>query len=89
MAAGSIKRRLILLAGAAWIAACAPKAVGEPPPRVAGSVPTDADAGLPPMPLTKRGVVVPSDVKLETAHGPATSPPNAPLTGAPTSPGEN
>lgn len=62
----SMGRGLILLAGAAWLGACGPKATGEPPPQNAGSVSTSPDAALPAVPLGGRGVIVPSDVKMET-----------------------
>jgi hypothetical protein len=62
-------RRLVLLGGAALgaMGACAPKPVSEPPPQTVRQVqvPTAADAGPAPVPLTGRGVAVPSDVKLE------------------------
>jgi hypothetical protein len=89
MSPKSIGTRLILLASVAFILSCGPKAVSDPPPRTAASVPTDADAGLPMVPLTGRGVAVPSDVKLEPAPNPPTPPASAPLTGAPASPGAN
>ena len=83
----SIGRGLILLAGATWLTACGPKATGEPPPQNPGSVPTPLDAALPVVPLGGRGLIVPSDVKLETPPKPLTSP-NAPPP-APASPGGN
>ena len=76
----SIGRGLILLAGASWLAACGPKATGEPPPQNPGIVPTPLDAALPVVPLGDRGVIVPSDVKLETPPKPLTSPSAPPTT---------
>jgi hypothetical protein len=70
----SIGRGLILLVGTTWLAACGPKAMGEPPPQNPGTVPTALDAALPVVPLSGRGVIVPSDVKLETPPKPLTSP---------------
>ena len=81
----SIGRGLILLAGATWLGACGPKATGEPPPQNPGSVPTSPDAALPVVPLGGSGVIVPSDVKLETPPKALTSP-SAPVP-APASPG--
>ena len=81
----SIGRGLILLAGASWLAACGPKATGEPPPQNPGSVPTPLAAALPVVPPTDRAVIVPSDVKLETPPKELTSP-TAPVPG-PASPG--
>ena len=80
----SIGRGLILLAGATWLGACGPKATGEPPPQNPGSVPTALDAALPVVPMGDRGVIVPSDVKLETPPKPLTSPSAPP---PPASPG--
>ena len=82
----SIGRGLILLAGATWLGACGPKAMGEPPPQNPGSVPTALDAALPVMPMGDRGVIVPSDVKLETPPKPLTSPSAPP---PPASPGSS
>ena len=84
----SIGRGLILLAGAAWLGACGPKATGEePPPQNPVSVPTPLDAALPVVPPSGRGVIVPSDVKLETPPKPLTSPSAPPP--SPASPGGN
>jgi len=83
----SIGRGLILLAGASWLAACGPKATGQPPPQHPGTVPTPLDAALPVVPPSDRGVIVPSDVKLETPPKPLTSP-SAPPPG-PASPPAN
>jgi hypothetical protein len=85
----SIMRRLVLLVGAGWLCACSPAPVNEPPPRTAREVPTPADAAPPPVPLTGRGVIVPSDVKLEPAQNgpPATRDPT--LTAPVAGPGSN
>jgi hypothetical protein len=81
----AIGRGLILLAGATWLGACGPKATGEPPPQTPGSAPTALDAALPVVPPGGSGVIVPSDVKLETPPKPLTSP-SAPSP-SPASPG--
>ena len=81
----SIGRGLILLAGTIWLAACGPKATGEPPPQNPGSMPTPLDAALPVEPLGRGGLIVPSDVKLETPPKPLTSPSAPPA--PPASPG--
>lgn len=84
MTTKSISRALIVAAAAAvGLAACGPKAIGEPPPQTPAHVETSADAGLPAVPLTGRGVVVPSDVKLQPGPRPATT---SPATGAPSGP---
>ena len=70
----SIRRGLILIAGATWLGACGPKATGEPPPQNPGSIATSPDAALPAVPLGGRGVMVPSDVKLEAPPKPLVSP---------------
>jgi hypothetical protein len=65
---------LTVVGGAAYLAACGPKAISEPPPQNPTSVPTPADAGPPVVPLSGGGVIVPSDVKLETPPKQATPP---------------
>ena len=70
----SIGRGLIVFAGAIWLGACGPKATGEPPPQNPGSVPTALDAALPVVAPGGSGVIVPSDVKLETPPKALTSP---------------
>ena len=48
------------------VGACGPKAGTQPPPQTpAAAEPSSPDAALPPVPLKGKGVVVPSDVKLE------------------------
>ena len=74
----SIGWGLILLAGVTWLGACGPKATGEAPPQNLGNVPTPLDAALPVTPPGDRGVIVPSDVKLETPPKPLTSPSASP-----------
>jgi len=59
-------RYLIALAGLLWFGGCGPKAVNEPPPQTPAAV-TPADAGLPAAPLARKGVIVPSDVKMQSA----------------------
>jgi hypothetical protein len=76
---------LTVCGSAAYLAACGPKAIGEPPPQNPTSVPTSADAGPQAVPLTNKGVVVPSDVKLEAP--PQQTTPPAGLTPATASPG--
>lgn len=45
---------------------CARKATAVPPPQVPTSAaPSSADGGWPAVPLTGKGVITPSDVKLE------------------------
>lgn len=62
----SIGRSLILVTGAIAIAACGPKVTSSPPPQTPPAAEaTSPDAALPAVPLTGRGVVVPTDVKLE------------------------
>jgi hypothetical protein len=70
-------RRLIALAGVGWLWACSPKVASEPPPRTPAAAETPPDAGLPAQPLARKGVIVPSDVKLQTAPN-ETSPAAAP-----------
>ena len=62
----SIERWLILATGAVVIAACGPKVTGSPPPQTPPAAEaTSPDAALPAVPLAGKGLVVPSDVKLE------------------------
>ena len=85
----SIGQRLILAASMAFPWACGPKAIDGPQPQTPATVETSADAGLPNVPLTGRGVVVPSDVKLEPGpKGPTPSTSTATGPG-PASPGTN
>jgi hypothetical protein len=64
MAGTSFRLSLILRAGVLALLACAPKANVDPPSRTP-TVESSSDAGLPMVPLTGKGVVVPSDVKLD------------------------
>jgi hypothetical protein len=73
----SIGRRLILVTGALALCACGPRAINNPPPQTPASAETSADAGLPAVPLTGKGVIVPSDVKLQPASNPTTPPATA------------
>jgi hypothetical protein len=72
----------------AGLGGCRPKVGQEPPPQSAGHVPTESDAGLPAVPLSRRSVVVPSDVKLQPGPAEAKAP-AAPPTGASFSPPGN
>jgi hypothetical protein len=75
MATTSIGRQLILAAGITVLAACASKTVTDPPPQTPAVEQTSpTDAALPPVPLTRKGIVVPSDVKLAPAPPSATPP---------------
>ena len=81
-------RRLILcgvFACAGLGGGCGPKPPKEAPPQTAGHVPIESDAALPPVPLTGKGVVVPSDVKLQPGPAEAKTPATGP-TGASFSP---
>ena len=69
-----ISKGLILAAGAIGLWACGPKASNDPPPQIPARIETSADAGLPSMPLTGKGVIMPSDVKLESGPKPTTTP---------------
>ena len=55
-------------------AACASKSIAEPPPQAPANAEAGPDAGLPMVPLTRKSVVVPSDVKLEPAAEPIARP---------------
>ena len=70
----SIGRRLILVTGVVVIAACGPRVTSPPPQTPPAAEATSPDAALPAVPLTGRGVVVPSDVKLEPAPKRETDP---------------
>jgi len=83
----SIGQWLILAAIAVSFSACTPKATTAPPPQVPAAA-DSADGGFPNVPLTKKGVIVPSDVKLEPPAGPEGQP--APgLTNATATPNAN
>ncbi len=83
-----VGRRLIVLANAAWLWGCGPKAVSEPPPQTPAALETAADAGLPAVPLTAKGVIVPSDVKLQPGPHEAALP-GEPTPASTASPGAN
>jgi hypothetical protein len=74
MATTAMARWLLLLAGAGVLGGCGRKVASDPPPQNVSSVPTESDGGLPAVPLTRTGVVVPSDVKLQP--GPTETPPS-------------
>ena len=77
MAKKSIIASLIFATGFSLLPACASRTMAEPPAQTpAGAEAAPADAGLPAVPLTGKGVIVPSDVKLEP--GPTTSAPRPP-----------
>jgi hypothetical protein len=63
----SVGRRLIVIVAMTGLSACGHKAGGDSPPQNPSTVSTSPDAGLPVVPLSRRGVIVPSDVKLETS----------------------
>ena len=69
----SIRHWLISAVVAVMFSACAPQTTNAPPPQApaAADVP---DGGFPNVPLTKKGVIVPSDVKLEPAPKPEGQP---------------
>jgi hypothetical protein len=89
MTARSLRAGLVLFAGAACTSACGPTPSSEPPPRVAGAVPTAIDAGPPVVQPTGRGVIVPSDVKLEPPPNPSPGTRDPALAGSVASPGSN
>jgi hypothetical protein len=82
-----IGRWLMALVCAVWLSGCRPAAVNQPPPQTPATVQTAPDAGLPMVPLTKKGVIVPSDVKLQP--GPKAAVPPGEVTPAVASPGAN
>jgi len=88
----SIGRWLIFAAAVAVFPTCGPKPVRDSPPQtpVAAqpTVPSSPDAGLPAVPLTGKGVIVPSDVKLEPAP-PTAGPTATPATNAAVAPNGN
>jgi hypothetical protein len=83
----SIGRGVILAVGLTLLAACASKPMTDPAPQAQSSAdPSAADAGLPVVPLTRKGVIVPSDVKLEPLRPAAqTTPGPAGVTATPNS----
>lgn len=77
----------VVLAGLWLLGSCGPKVANDPPPQTPASVTAAPDGGFPPVPLERKGVIVPSDVPLQPpAQDPAQRP--GPL-GAPASPGGN
>ena len=82
-------RWLILGAAAAVLAACTPKVTRDPTARTPAQAEEAAgDAGFPMVPLEGKGVIVPSDVKLEP--GPkAVSQPAIPAANASVAPTAN
>lgn len=89
----SIGRWLIIAAAAAVLPTCGPRPVRDSPPRTPVSAqaqppePSSPDAGLPAVPLTGKGVIVPSDVQLEPA--PKTAQPATPAANAAVGPNAN
>jgi hypothetical protein len=76
MAMRSIVERLVV-AAVVMLPACASNTPSEPPPQTATAAEAPpTDGGLPAVPLQRKGVVVPSDVKLEPAPS-AAGPPTA------------
>jgi hypothetical protein len=70
---------MILAAVVGFLAACGTRPIADPPPQTPSTAEgTSADAGLPPVPLTGKGVVVPSDVKLDPEPKPVAQPPGTP-----------
>jgi hypothetical protein len=56
------------------VPASASRRRADPPPQTPTAAEASPDGGLPAVPLQGKGVVVPSDVKLEPAPGAAASP---------------
>ena len=74
MAMKSIVERLVV-AAVVMLPACASNTSSEPPPQSATAAEAPpTDGGLPAVPLQRKGVVVPSDVKLESAPSAAALP---------------
>ena len=69
----SIGQWMISAAAAISFSACTPKATTAPPPQTPVAA-DSSDGGFPNVPLTRKGVVVPSDVKLQP--GPTETPPS-------------
>jgi hypothetical protein len=83
--------RTVLAAGIGGLTpACAPRASTEPPPNLPASTAaaSEQDGGLPAVPLRGKGVIVPSDVKLEPGPKAAT-PPSSGVTNATATPNAN
>ncbi len=90
MAKNSLGTTLFLTAGVLLLPACASRTRADPPPQTpAGAEATPTDAGLPPVPLTGKGVVVPSDVKLEPGPKPAAGPPTPGISSVTATPNAN
>ncbi|HXU03201.1 MAG TPA: hypothetical protein VN903_19680 [Polyangia bacterium] len=68
---------LFFAAGLCLLPSCASRTRADPPPATPASAETaSTDAGLPAVPLTRKSIVVPSDVKLDPApKEAATQPP--------------
>jgi hypothetical protein len=76
MADKSIILSLIFATGTLLLPGCASRTTTEAPPQTpAGTEAASPDAGLPAVPLTGKGVIVPSDVKLEPSPKASTSVP--------------
>jgi hypothetical protein len=73
MAMKSIRHWLMSAAAVVSLSACTPKATTAPPPQ-APVLADSPDGGFPNVPLTKKGVIVPSDVKLEPGPKPEGQP---------------
>jgi len=87
MAMKSIGQWMISAAAAISFSACTPKATTAPPPQTPVAA-DSSDGGFPNVPLTRKGVVVPSDVKLEPAPRPE-GPPSTGVTSATATPNAN
>ncbi len=83
----SIRQWLISAAAAVSLSACTPKVTSDPPPQTPAAA-DSPDGGFPNVPLTRKGVVVPSDVKLEPAPKPE-GPPSTGVTSATATPNSN
>jgi hypothetical protein len=89
MAMASIGRWLVLAPAVVLLAACAPTAATGPAPQSPTSSETSsADAGHPAVPLTGKGVIVPSDVSMDPSPK-RTGQPGADVPSAATAPQMN
>ena len=85
MAKKSISASLILAAASWAFSACATRASGEPSPQTPGGAEASStDGGLPNVPLSGKGMIVPSDVKLQPGPNPSGPTPASVSTPAPT-----